>query len=1037
MDSKESSSIQAETFRKLMEHGTEGALILDARGLVSYASPSTADILGYGPAELKGTLILELSHPDDLEMLHFTLLKSLQKPGTRIKVPICRILHKDGSYRWIESVVTNMLPDPDVRGITGSFRDVTQDHVAQEKLVYANRLYDFLRHINHAIVHTAQEKALFQEACQIAVENGGFRFAWIGIPDRSSGKVPMVASAGGTARDEEFFRDYTYDDSGPISKILEGSDYFVVDHIQSRKNLKFIAYANDRGFQSAIVLPLRKSGEVFAVMSLYATGRSFFDSTEIALLAEASADLSYAVDVFERDKQRTLALRALQQKELRLSQAQEIANVGSWDHDFATGVSNWSAQALRIYGLDARHDGPTYKQWISCIHPEDRARVSETTKKAEKDFLDCAFYHRILRPDGDIRYVHTQSYFEFDENGAPKGMVGIVHDVTEVQYHKQALRASNDAFRESEFRYRQIVENAHEGIWLLDKYNNTVFVNEKMGHILGYEPDQMLGKAFNAFTFDQETETTPNTRDASTNVIRFRTASGKIIWANVAFGPIMETGRLALVSDMTEKMELEALLYNATTMARIGGYELDLADGTMFWSPMTREIHEVGDSFTPSLATAVAFYKEGNSRDTLIEAGYKALKEGIPWDLELQIITAAGNQRWVRVIGEPEHCDGRCIRIYGSFQDIDSRKRAELEFLNIAEEKNRILESIGDGFFAVDTQWNITYWNKQAEVLLKRKRSDAIGKNLWELYPEVIGTDYFTYYHRAVKENSVQQFEALYEPIQMWTEISAYPSTLGLSIYFKDITQRKQAEAEKSVMMAEIIRRNQNLEQFSYIVSHNLRGPVANIMGIALELMNDNNPPETQKLLKEGLAISARRLDEVIIDLNGILQLQKEVMVSKEPICLHWLVDGIKDSIIDLIRREHVTIRTDFTAIGELVTLKSYLYSIFYNLIINSIKYRHPDRDPIIEITTARQGGKVMISFKDNGLGIDLDTKRDQVFGIYKRFHDHVEGKGLGLFMVKTQVEMIGGTIGITSEAGTGTILSLELDIKAPSFVYD
>lgn len=165
----------------------------------------------------------------------------------------------------------------------------------------------------------------------------------------------------------------------------------------------------------------------------------------------------------------------------------------------------------------------------------------------------------------------------------------------------------------------------------------------------------------------------------------------------------------------------------------------------------------------------------------------------------------------------------------------------------------------------------------------------------------------------------------------------------------------------------------------------------------------------------------------MICDLNGILQLKKEVTENRTSICLHWLVDGIRESIIDVVSKENVTITTDFTAVGELVSLKSYLYSIFYNLIINSIKYRQATLAPCIAISSGHRGDKVEITFRDNGMGIDLGTRGEQVFGLYKRFHDHVEGKGLGLFMVKTQVEMLGGTIELESEVGAGTTIKLLL----------
>ncbi|MBK9016545.1 MAG: hypothetical protein IPM82_22095 [Saprospiraceae bacterium] len=110
--------------------------------------------------------------------------------------------------------------------------------------------------------------------------------------------------------------------------------------------------------------------------------------------------------------------------------------------------------------------------------------------------------------------------------------------------------------------------------------------------------------------------------------------------------------------------------------------------------------------------------------------------------------------------------------------------------------------------------------------------------------------------------------------------------------------------------------------------------------------------------------------------------------------------------------------------------LKSYLNSIFYNLISNSIKYRQPDLAPVIEIKARLVQNKLTLTFKDNGLGIDLDKKSEQVFGLYKRFHpETAEGKGMGLFMVKTQVETLGGKINVASEVHKGTEFNIEFDL--------
>ncbi len=193
-------------------------------------------------------------------------------------------------------------------------------------------------------------------------------------------------------------------------------------------------------------------------------------------------------------------------------------------------------------------------------------------------------------------------------------------------------------------------------------------------------------------------------------------------------------------------------------------------------------------------------------------------------------------------------------------------------------------------------------------------------------------------------------------------------------------------------------------------------------------LNKDIYPPEVKEECLKGLLSNVQKLDQVIIDLNNILRLKKDFSENKETINLDQLVAGIKSSIQHLLQTELVQIHTDFSAFPDIVTLKSYLHSIFYNLISNSIKYRRPDLLPLIQIKSELIGNKIVINFKDNGLGIDLTKKKDEVFGLYKRFHLHVEGKGIGLFMVKTQVEALGGKIYISSEKNIGTEFKIQFN---------
>jgi len=142
------------------------------------------------------------------------------------------------------------------------------------------------------------------------------------------------------------------------------------------------------------------------------------------------------------------------------------------------------------------------------------------------------------------------------------------------------------------------------------------------------------------------------------------------------------------------------------------------------------------------------------------------------------------------------------------------------------------------------------------------------------------------------------------------------------------------------------------------------------------------------------------------------------------------LLDEIKYSLDEVIDDKQVELNCNFSAVNGMITLKSYLHSIFFNLVSNSIKFCRPGIKAIIEITTALQNDKIQIVFKDNGLGINLAQHGQNLFGLYKRFHDHVDGKGMGLYMVKTQVESLGGKITASSEVNKGTEFRIEFDFS-------
>lgn len=253
----------------------------------------------------------------------------------------------------------------------------------------------------------------------------------------------------------------------------------------------------------------------------------------------------------------------------------------------------------------------------------------------------------------------------------------------------------------------------------------------------------------------------------------------------------------------------------------------------------------------------------------------------------------------------------------------------------------------------------------------------------------------------------------------------------------EDITNRKELEFklknsldEREQVINDLMKRVNDLQQFSYIVSHNLRAPVANIQGLADLLLTDSLDQETFNFLSTNIKKSADNLDIIINDLNDILNIQKDKTETKLEIIFSEKIEKVRSMLQKVIKEKNAVIETDFSEVNSYFSIKSYFTSIFYNLISNGLKFNRPGEQPIIKIWSVKTEGEIELHFKDNGIGIDLEKNGKLIFGLYKKLNLKYEGRGIGLFMLKTQVDAINGTIEVKSKINEGShfIIKLPLD---------
>lgn len=243
-----------------------------------------------------------------------------------------------------------------------------------------------------------------------------------------------------------------------------------------------------------------------------------------------------------------------------------------------------------------------------------------------------------------------------------------------------------------------------------------------------------------------------------------------------------------------------------------------------------------------------------------------------------------------------------------------------------------------------------------------------------------------------------------------------------------DISERKKTLYEMNRITADLFMRNRELQEFGYIVSHNLRAPVANIRSIAtLIQMEIGTTAELQPYL-DNLISSVFRLDETIIDLSKILSSKSRLSdIQIVPLDLRDIINAIKKDLREKILRSDA----QFIITGGPYTVhshKAYLYSILFGLIANSIKYQ-VQSPVLIQIAIQQSAQAVTIHYKDNSIGIDLSKHAEELFKPYKSFHPSIRGKGLGLFFVKSYIEALNGSIAVESQYGQGMSYVISLPV--------
>lgn len=366
------------------------------------------------------------------------------------------------------------------------------------------------------------------------------------------------------------------------------------------------------------------------------------------------------------------------------------------------------------------------------------------------------------------------------------------------------------------------------------------------------------------------------------------------------------------------------------------------------------------------------------------------------------------------------------------------RREVEKELLETERKISLITENSSDGFVVIENK-KVTFASSSYYKLLGYSENEVLNFTIEDVFNNIHKDDlnktkdfiyenlglknkYFKYQFR-LKGKSKKYFWREDSACVIYDDNGNYTKYLIIS---RDISAIKLAEEKATKLVALSKNLNAKLANFTHIVSHNIRSNTSNI-SMLIDLIEDTDEYAEKKEYFQLLKQNNNKLSETISHLNETIDLQFTSKKRKTEINVKKEIASILETYKNDIKTNNISVEVTVAADLILNTIPTYFESIVSNLISNAIKYKSIQKKPFIKIKALKEKRKTVIFVEDNGIGIDLIKNKDKIFGMYKTFHNNSDAVGLGLFMIKNKIEVLGGTISLESKLGKGTIFKIIL----------
>ncbi len=654
------------------------------------------------------------------------------------------------------------------------------------------------------------------------------------------------------------------------------------------------------------------------------------------------------------------------------------------------------------------------------------------------------FYTKLKKKDGSLLDIEVRA--NIIQYGNIEINCATYIDITEKKKLEEKLRIVDYAFR-----------NASTANHFLHKDGSVFDFNNAACRLLGYSKEEYKSLTLFDISLRHNTESWKErwqelkNNGTTSYTTKLRRKDNTIVEVEVRADIFDYDGmELSFTSmlDITDKKKKEEELKrsheryeNATIATSEVVWEWDLLEDSNYFSKNFTEMfgHPInGLQFGTENIWRSNLHPEDKERVLAYEAAVtRGMKD--KWQVEYRLKKANGDYAFVLDKGFSVKDDsGNVVRLVGAMRDITTKMEEE-ERLQLLEKV--VTETSQSVVIAVAIDGNdtpIIYANASFTRITGYTIEEVIGKNPRFLHKD---RDVRNDEGRNIMRNAIRNYIPWKVEIintkkngeHYWAEVSGFPvydANKGKYSHWvaiqTDITGRKHSEEEKEHLVKELVENNKELKHFGYITTHNLRAPLTNLVSICNLIDSGKiDDPRTKQLIN-GFKHSTMLLNETLNDLIKVLFIKENTNLIREELFFKDVLDKVKNSISSLLLKNAVKIEIDFATCKSVNFIYVYLESIFLNLMTNAIKYSHPSRHPVIKIKTTREpDGNVQLSFTDNGMGMNLERVRNRIFGLYQRFHNNPDSKGIGLYLVHSQITALGGSIDVDSEENIGTTFTI------------